>query len=353
MKRAEPTLDPRTVQELVLARVLVRPKGSQTRADVVRSVAAAICPPLSASAAREAAQSAFADCERAQWIQVEKAAGRSRALRPVVASKARPVVAALFGSAPKSWEQAQRAVALSRLGRAPAGRKDLGVDTLAALILAETHDVPGSVKTLPATVDYLAWRALGVETTKPFRTEAVKRHLLRELVPADVRVDTNIWRRMLAMRALRADGHDAQSLTRGLLAIPAKRAGSTEMPSRTLETPRAPTNTNDPRPAPQPTLADFAAAVQKAARLPTVARFHDDRAFIGSVWDHMRGRRPVGDMTLSDFKQRLIAAHRDGLVRITRADLVGVMDRSLVERSEARFLDATFHFVALEAGGMR
>jgi hypothetical protein len=87
--------------------------------------------------------------------------------------------------------------------------------------------------------------------------------------------------------------------------------------------------------------------------MPTVARFHDDRAFIGSVWEQMHDLGLLGSMTLAEFKARLIAAHRDGLLRITRADLVGAMDPDEVERSEARYQDATFHFVALEAGGAR
>ena len=67
-----------------------------------------------------------------------------------------------------------------------------------------------------------------------------------------------------------------------------------------------------------------------------------DRAFIGSLWEYMRGRAPVGAMALADFKQQLVAAHRAGLLRITRADLVGAMDPAEVELSgpaEARFED--------------
>ena len=100
-------------------------------------------------------------------------------------------------------------------------------------------------------------------------------------------------------------------------------------------------------------LAQLARAVNAAAREPGVARFHDDRAFIGSLWEHMRGRAPVGAMALADFKQQLVAAHRAGLLRITRADLVGAMDPAEVERSEATYMGVTFHFVALDAAGSR
>ena len=338
MKSSEPKIDPKIVQLLSLARVQVSQKRTPSQRDVVKAVATAICPPLSKAAAEQAAARALADCERAGWITSAKAA-RSRAflLSLTPAGKQH-----LGRSAPRriaSWEHAQRLVALSAIGRSDAADERLDVDALAAVILGERHGVRTDVRGLQAVVDHLAWRALGVDTTRRFDVEAVQRHLLRQLVPEDVRVDRTVWRRMLAMRAVNARGTDARALTQALL---------TRQPKRR---PKRAANTNDPRSRAQPSLADFAAAVREAAGMPTVARFHD-RAYIGSVWDHLRGRGPAGHLTLPEFKQLLVAAHRDGLLRITRADLVGAMDRDEVDRSEARYRDATFHFVALDAGGM-
>lgn len=93
---------------------------------------------------------------------------------------------------------------------------------------------------------------------------------------------------------------------------------------------------------------DLAAAVRKAGHAADVVRFHSDRAFIASIYEHMRKRGLLGGMTLDQFKQRLIELHRARLLRLTRADLVGRMPRAEVDRSEARYLDATFHFVALD-----
>jgi hypothetical protein len=263
----------------------------------------------------------------------------------------------------KTWGQAQQLVGMSLLGRGDAIDKELQLQPLAALVLAAKHDVPAPIQRLTDVVDYLAWRALGVKPTARFTIKNVQRYLLREIVPADVRVDQKIWRRMLAMRAIGAQGHDASALTRALLLeTPKAQRRSTAkkppkaMPSRSQATPTPVArveNDNHPRAKAQPSLADFAAAVRDAARGPSVVRFHDDRAFIASVWEQMRGRRPIGDMPLAEFKQRLVAAHQRRLLRITRADLVGAMDPSEVERSEARYQDATFHFVALDAGGLR
>jgi hypothetical protein len=142
---------------------------------------------------------------------------------------------------------------------------------------------------------------------------------------------------MLAMRMLGADKPDIEALLRTLL------SGGQSLPVQ---------NDNDTKAPLQPTLAEFARAVIEAAKSPKVARFHSDRAFIGSIWEHMRGARPIFDMSLEEFKHKLVQAHRARLLRITRADLVAAMDPREVERSEARYQDATFHFVALDAGGM-
>lgn len=348
MQSSEPKVDPKTVQRLVLARLLVSQKRAPSQRAVVRSVAAAICPPLEKSSAEDAARRALSACERAGWIA--NAEGR----RLVLSAAGKGAAPALLGRAslPRiaSWQHAQQLVALGSIGRAKCADEQLSVDALAALILGEREDAPATLRSLQAVVDYLAWRALGVETTRRFDAQAVQRHLLSQLVPADVRVDKTVWRRMLAMRAANARGHDARALVQALLCEPPKPKRSRQskaIPAAPPKSTHTPANHNDPRPRAQPTLADFAAAVREAAHLPTVAKFHD-RAYIGSVWDHMRGH----DLTLPEFKQRLIAAHRDGLLRITRADLVGAMDQSEVERSEARYQDATFHFVALEAGGV-
>lgn len=387
VKTSEPKIDPKVLRCLVLARLLVRTKQPLSRAKVLASVARAISPPVGANTAGAAALRALESCEHSGFVVNEPSKSRARAgttrrsnpkrglpaKRPSLTEKGHDAVKAALGarSLPviKTWGQAQQLVGLSLLGRSDAVGKELSVQPLAAIILAVKRDVPASVATLPAVVDYLAWRALGVESTAGFTTESVQRYLLRDIVPADVRVDQNMWRRMLAMRALEADGYDASALTRALLFVgskakrsstprqrPKEKRGSLPPVRRGSGSPGQVArveNDNSPRAKAQPTLTDFAAAVREAARGPAVVRFHDDRAFIASVWEQMRGRRPIGDMPLAEFKQRLVAAHQKRLLRITRADLVGAMDPSDVERSEARYQDATFHFVALDAGGAR
>jgi hypothetical protein len=387
MKASEVKVSSQTIQRLLVARLLVRTKRALSHEEVVESLSLAMCPPLSPAVAEKAVRRALAQAERlglvtaitagrtpAQSKTQTKLKKRTQEPHPVLTPKAHDLAAGWFGRSRtptiKNWEHARQLAALSLIDRATTAGVVLRVDDLAAVILAERQGVPPSVKTLPAVVDYLAWRALGVETSAAFDVDAVQRHLLQKLVPADVRVSRTTWRRMLAMRAAGAAGHDANALTHALLAQraksePVKRAPAAKLTHRAAsdakhtsiakarKTSSSPSNDNAPRSVLQPSLADFAAAVRAAARRPTVTRFHDDRAFIGSVWEHMLEDGQAGGMSLAEFKSRLIAAHRGGLLRITRADLVGAMDPDELERSEARYQDATFHFVALEAGGGR
>jgi hypothetical protein len=407
MRASDGGVDRQTVHRLLSARLLVRTKTALTRDEVVKAVAQALCPPLSKQAAESVTRDELERCEQAGWV-VHVAAPRARSAKkrpakPKNARKARAVAprlalsaegraeaAAMCGGALpviRNWEHAQQWVALSQIGRSAAATKTLHVDALAAAVLGARSGVSEPADELAAVVDCLAWRELGVETSEPFEIDAVQRYLLRRIVPHDVRVNQKTWRRMLAMKSIGASSPDAKGLVRALLARAPDAAGTAAKPARkragapapkpfqtrktdaratlagfpskklpgvgTAKPPDPVANDNSPRPRAQPTLADFAAAVRDAARLPSVARFHEDRAFIGSVWEQMRSRGLLGPMSLDEFKVRLIAAYRDGLLRITRAELIAAMDPVEVERSEARYQDATFHFVALDTGGVR
>lgn len=331
MSQAQQQIAHETLQRLLLARVCVKVKKPLTQAAVVQAVVAAISPPLTAAEADAAVAAALAGCvERGE---LSNQAGKLRleergqqALARAWAVHTLPTIA--------TWKHALQLVATGRGDL----KKPLDADGLSARVLCEHHGLPAT-KTAAQAVDLLAWRALGVERNQPFTIRAVQRYLLRDRVPEDVRVAPEVWRRMLAMRVLNGAGHDAAALTRALLV-----ARTSLQPVR---------NDNAGAQSAASPLADFARAVQAAAVDPGVTRFHDDRAFIGSVWEHMRGHSPVGDMSLAEFKNQLIAAHRARLLEITRADLVGAMDPVEVERSEARYQNASFHFVALGSGGGR
>lgn len=105
---------------------------------------------------------------------------------------------------------------------------------------------------------------------------------------------------------------------------------------------RAPKQT---RPLPEDEKA-FAQCVLAAARASKTGLFGGDKVFISHVLRQLEAEGfAVGEGNA--FKERLVATHRSRLLSLSRADLVQAMDPADVEASEARYLNASFHFVRI------
>jgi hypothetical protein len=94
--------------------------------------------------------------------------------------------------------------------------------------------------------------------------------------------------------------------------------------------------------------AAFAQRVLAAARAtPKAGWFGDNKVFISHVY------RQLGDpgQNLEAFKERLVRAHRAGLLSLSRADLVEAMDPKDVEESDTHYRSATWNFITLPDEG--
>jgi len=101
-----------------------------------------------------------------------------------------------------------------------------------------------------------------------------------------------------------------------------------------------------PRPAAEPfDLAAFAARVTAAAREAPTGHFGDNKTFIVHVWRQLQAHGTGPPLGEDEFRQRLTEANHAGLLQLSRADLVEVMDPDDVRASETRYLNATYHFV--------
>lgn len=107
-------------------------------------------------------------------------------------------------------------------------------------------------------------------------------------------------------------------------------------------------------------LTAFAETVQRLAAGIEAERADDDRArgrfgtrkvFIAAIWRALR-RTPYGSLSRADFDALLLRAHRDGLLVLERADLVGAMDPAEVRESEVEhpMIGSRYHFVVDEPG---
>lgn len=109
-----------------------------------------------------------------------------------------------------------------------------------------------------------------------------------------------------------------------------------------------PTNTAPVQPT-VPLPADeraFAERILSAAKASKTDRYGGNKVFISHVMRQLeREGVAVGDA--EKFKDRLVSAQRNGLLSLTRADLVEAMDPADVEASLTKYLSTTFHFVRL------
>ncbi|HTI51173.1 MAG TPA: hypothetical protein VL475_09485 [Planctomycetaceae bacterium] len=197
---------------------------------------------------------------------------------------------------------------------------------LVASVLKARHRLPAEVaETARGVVTGLAWKQLNIDSTAAFTPEAVVARLLlkstRKVSAADVA-------KQLARIELDTTGND--------LFVGALRQWIAGGP------PDARTEADDdPR--------RFSERVLLAARQSPSGRFGGDKIFISHVWKQLANGEGPSGLPLAEFKDRLVAAHRAGLLELSRADLVERMDPVDVSQSETKYLDARFHFVRLDS----
>ena len=108
------------------------------------------------------------------------------------------------------------------------------------------------------------------------------------------------------------------------------------------------TNSKTTQSTPVINLPHFAKKVMEVARYaPEEFRFGPNKAYISKVWE--LGFKDM--MTLEQFKEYLKQAHIQGLLYLSRADLIQVMNQQWVKESEiqlAQGLDtAVVNFVLI------
>ena len=95
-------------------------------------------------------------------------------------------------------------------------------------------------------------------------------------------------------------------------------------------------------------LVHFAKKVMEVARYaPEEFRFGPNKVYISKVWE--LGFKDM--MTLEQFKEYLKQAHIQGLLYLSRADLIQVMPQDVIRQSEIQWepgnLSMTSHFILI------
>ena len=93
-------------------------------------------------------------------------------------------------------------------------------------------------------------------------------------------------------------------------------------------------------------LAMFASAVKTAAAAPSTKTYYGELAYIASIKAEYFPRTDR-----ATFNAMMVASLQAGLLRMARADLVGAMDKALMDASEIVYHSgwgkAEFHFVVV------
>jgi hypothetical protein len=220
-----------------------------------------------------------------------------------------------------------------------AGAAPADADKLAALLLKRKLGLPtGTGNTLTAVFEAIACRELGYPDLATLAD--LKAAVLGKAVGGDPLKTADakavVPRVLLNARRGGIDGLRAVAL-----------AGWAD--DGATEPEPAPVPARPPAEAEEPfDLETFAHTVMAAARTCPTGWFGGNKVFISHVWGQLRDEPRFAPLGLAGFKEKLVEANRAGLLTLSRADLVQLMDPADVAASETTYLTATFHFVLAE-----
>jgi hypothetical protein len=247
-----------------------------------------------------------------------------------------------------NWKLLQARYLVAKALGLPAGdvasRRRLGkAENLAALLLKQQYQLPaGSGESLAKAMNALACRELGFPEEATL--EGVMLRVLSRLLEAEEKLSADKVKAQLQTKV--AKTHDRKLSTIRQAVIRRWAGGGDGRPAADGDG----TGRELP-PEPQPAefdLPTFAATVTALARGCTTGRFGPTKVFISSAYHLSQQEAAFPRMTLREFKDRLVEANRQGLLRLSRADLVQAMDPALVGESEADLRDGvTFHFILI------
>jgi len=223
-------------------------------------------------------------------------------------------------------------------------------DHIAAAIVARAHGLwrDGPPPSPALIADAIVWRALELAGPAKRTPPEIRAHFLAQLLGTPSAPPERLMR-LLAAREVGAARADLRALRdalarRWLCAVRFSDPAATTASASTRATTPPSTGASG-----APTLESFAQAVRDAATRATGGTFGDRKVFIATAWRALRTHPEVGALDLDEFKERLLAAHRAGLVTLARADLAGAMNADDLAASETRHLEARYHFI--ERGG--
>ncbi len=308
------------LEALVLARIVTTTR-SLSSFDVASAVQRFAPAQLTESAWREAIVTTIEELQRRGVIDGGRRADPAT------------LVARIGKTTARTWAQlAERVFPALALGIAADDKKAhdrlAGRDAWTAAIAGRALGLwrDGPPPSLPAVCDAYAWHQLGLPGRAKRCPPEVRALVLQRELRSDAGPPDRLLR-LFAARALDAPRPELRALRDALV-------------RRWLQGQGVGTVIAEPE--------QFASQVRDVARGAHDGVFGDRKVFIVSVWNALRRQATWSSLTLAEFKQRLVTAHRDGKLVLARADLVAAMSPELVAASETRTDGASFHFIVRE-----
>jgi len=327
---AEPALE--TLDLLILARLLAPATATKARDDVGK-IAAARLAPGEWSAAFDAHWKGLAE-RGLIGLPPGKKRGAAFSLTDAARRQVLEFLQVSELPAKLSWPTLQSdyllPLAMGARPGSPEAQKLKTAPQLKLAVISRSKQLPlRETATAKSLLARLAWKLIGIESDADFTAENVLQQLALGQRPAK-KITTAQVTSALAASAIGSSRSGIADLRLGAvrqwLLAPATHGAA---------------GTPDP-------LERFASEVIDAARrCPATGRFGDNKVFISHVWRQLNGERAAAGLDLSKFKQRLVEANRDGLLHLSRADLVEAMDPTDVRESSTVYDNATFHFVRI------
>jgi len=361
-----PTIAPSKIGGLILVWLLTRTKrdGEGTRSELGKALESTLAHRWSAAEQPQVIDDEIVALERARSIEFP----RKGALKLTRRGRSAVLTALGMVALPDKfdWRVAKSRYLYQRpLDIAPPPKKDKkkgrgDSKRLRAALLARHHGFElGEAPTMLQVRDALAWRELGIETTDPFTQGAVLEVLLNRILGTKKPLPVDEVLEQLVASAIGARRGGALELKNALLR---RWISDAEEDAPGATPPEAPgpgpnggagRTQNDGAPTPPVEIPvppedekGFAERVLATARALETGRFGDNKVFISHVFRRLADEGAVAGDTES-FKARLVSAHVNGLLSLSRADMVEMMKPEDVDASATRYSGATFHFVRI------
>lgn len=197
--------------------------------------------------------------------------------------------------------------------------------------------------TLKQAIDALLWKQSGIETSVEFNTKNAIRNFLEMDLNERSSLNAESLRDVIAKKVTKARNKNSHEIRRCILQqLPEKRNDRESVTTDSAIT--LPITDEIDKVL---DIKVFAVEVQHIAKASKSGKFGDHKVFINHVWQNMQQTSLTETLNLPKFKNLLTDANKQGLLTLSRADMVAAMNATDVAESEIQYLNATFHFIQI------